>query len=84
MTGAWFSGPLLARIDMIIEVPAVDFESLSGGTPGEDSASVKARVDEMYAGGRVAAMSDGELDDLVRDADAARYARFVKISERRR
>ena len=43
------AGPLLDRIDMIIEVPAVDFESLSGGTPGEDSASVKARVDAARA-----------------------------------
>lgn len=39
------SGPLLDRIDMIIEVPAVDFESLSGRGQGEDSVEIKKRVD---------------------------------------
>ena len=39
------SGPLLDRIDMIIEVPAVDFESLSGRSAGESSEAVKQRVD---------------------------------------
>ena len=39
------SGPLLDRIDMIVEVPAVEFESLSSRTQGESSAEVKARVD---------------------------------------
>ena len=40
------SGPLLDRIDMIVEVPAVDFEALSGKAQGESSDAVKARVDQ--------------------------------------
>ncbi len=40
------SGPLLDRIDMIVEVPAVEFEALSSKAPGESSAAIKARVDE--------------------------------------
>ncbi len=39
------SGPLLDRIDMIVEVPAVDFEALSGRSQGESSAEIKQRVD---------------------------------------
>ena len=43
------SGPLLDRIDMIVEVPAVEFASLSSRAGGESSAEVKARVDEARA-----------------------------------
>lgn len=40
------SGPFLDRIDLIIEVPALLAESLSGKTDGESSATVRARVEE--------------------------------------
>ena len=39
------SGPLLDRIDMIVEVPAVEFEALSSRAPGESSGEIKVRVD---------------------------------------
>lgn len=39
------SGPLLDRIDMIIEVPALEFDELSSREKGEPSSSIKARVD---------------------------------------
>jgi magnesium chelatase family protein len=38
------SGPLLDRIDIHIEVPAVPFRELSGGTPGTDSAEMRRQV----------------------------------------
>ncbi|CAB1370329.1 YifB family Mg chelatase-like AAA ATPase [Denitratisoma oestradiolicum] len=38
------SGPLLDRIDLMIEVPALSDAELQGGTPGEASAPVAARV----------------------------------------
>ncbi len=38
------SGPLLDRIDMIIEVPALNFEELSSRTDAEPSAEIKKRV----------------------------------------
>jgi magnesium chelatase family protein len=38
------SGPLLDRIDIHIDVPAVNFKELRGGSMPEDSASVRARV----------------------------------------
>ena len=43
------SGPLLDRIDIIIEVPAVSFEELVERKEGEPSAAIKARVDAARA-----------------------------------
>ena len=39
------SGPLLDRIDIMVEVPALDYEALTGREKGESSADIKARVD---------------------------------------
>lgn len=39
------SGPLLDRIDIIIEVPALEFDELKAKPAGEPSAAIKARVD---------------------------------------
>jgi len=38
------SGPLLDRIDLIVEVPALDYEELKRKTPAESSAEIKKRV----------------------------------------
>ncbi len=38
------SGPLMDRIDIQIEVPAVPFQELSGGCRGEGSAAIRRRV----------------------------------------
>lgn len=40
------SGPLLDRVDIHIEVPPVDFESLSDDERGEKSADIKKRVNK--------------------------------------
>lgn len=42
---ARISGPLLDRIDMHLEVPALDFREMSGKHQGEDSGAIKFRVD---------------------------------------
>lgn len=39
------SGPLLDRIDLIVEVPALDYEELKRRSPSEPSARIKERVD---------------------------------------
>ena len=39
------SGPLLDRIDFVVEVPAVHFEELRSRAEAEPSAAIKARVD---------------------------------------
>jgi magnesium chelatase family protein len=38
------SGPLLDRIDLTLEVPAVGFPELSGEGTGESSAAIRARI----------------------------------------
>jgi magnesium chelatase family protein len=43
--GARISGPLLDRIDMHLEVPALDFQEMSGTSGGESSSAIKQRVD---------------------------------------
>lgn len=60
------SGPLLDRIDIAVETPRVPYEKLAGVTPGEDSASVRARVEAAravqaarFGGG--AASANGEM-----------------------
>ena len=40
------SGPLLDRIDIVVEVPSVEFEDLQKRAEAEPSASVKARVND--------------------------------------
>lgn len=39
------SGPLLDRIDIIVEVPALEYDELKRKTPAESSAEIKKRVD---------------------------------------
>jgi len=43
------SGPLLDRIDMHLEVPAVPYREMSAGTSGESSAVIKQRVEQARA-----------------------------------
>lgn len=43
------SGPLLDRIDLHVEVPAVQYEDLEKKETGESSAEIKARVDRARA-----------------------------------
>lgn len=38
------SGPLMDRIDIIVEVPALEYEELRRKTPAESSGAIKARV----------------------------------------
>ncbi len=43
------SGPLLDRIDLIVEVPALEFDELKARPDGERSADIKRRVDAARA-----------------------------------
>jgi magnesium chelatase family protein len=43
------SGPLLDRIDIHVEVPAVPYQELRGGAPSESSAEMRARVEAARA-----------------------------------
>jgi magnesium chelatase family protein len=48
------SGPLLDRIDIHVEVPAVPFKELRGNTAAESSAEIRARVSAPAACSRLA------------------------------
>jgi magnesium chelatase family protein len=43
------SGPFVDRIDLVIEVPALPAQALSGKAEGESSASVRERVEQAWA-----------------------------------
>lgn len=43
------SGPLLDRIDIIVEVPALEYEELKSRSSAEPSADIKRRVDAARA-----------------------------------
>lgn len=43
------SGPMLDRVDIIVEVPALEFDELKAKPGGESSAEIKARVDRARA-----------------------------------
>ncbi len=75
------SGPLLDRIDMQVEVPAIKAEQLLGEADGETSAAVAERVaqarrhQQQRQGMPNAAIDAGRIDALcVMDASAARFA----------
>jgi len=75
------SGPLLDRIDIQIEVPAVDYDDLSSGEKSESSAEIRERVNktrklqqERYADENVtsnAQLSAGQLEKYCPISDEA-------------
>ncbi|VDG99950.1 competence protein [Helicobacter pametensis] len=83
------SGPLLDRIDLIIEVPALSAAELTQAAPGEPSAAVRERVlaarerQQRRQGKSNAMLNVTELDDLAAvepEAKAALSAVLEKLS----
>jgi len=73
------SGPLLDRVDLMVEIPAVPFEALSGRAKAEPSAAIRQRVEaararqreRFGAAGCNAWMTPSELREICRlDADS--------------
>lgn len=64
---AKISGPLLDRIDIHVDVPAVRFQELTGDALGEDSATVRARV---------LCARERQLERFQADAESAAQATF--------
>ena len=84
------SGPLLDRIDIHIEVPPVEYGSLSSNEKSESSAEIKERVtkarniqEERYAGTGIScnATASSELlrNTMTRDAEKLMSAAFDKF-----
>jgi magnesium chelatase family protein len=70
---ARISGPLLDRIDIQVEVPAVRYKELADHTAGESSADIRARVDrargvqlERFAGRTIFCNAQMSARDLKR------------------
>ena len=73
---AKISGPLLDRIDIHVEVPALDYNELSRTEPAEPSAEIRSRV--IAARAFAAARTDGALtcNGLMTPADIRRFCRM--------
>ncbi len=68
------SGPLLDRIDLQVWVQPVDPDALVSGPPGEDSATVRTRVEAARARQRARFGADGPASNAALQGDAVRTA----------
>jgi magnesium chelatase family protein len=73
------SGPLLDRIDIIVEVPAVKFEELRSRSEAEPSLAVKARVDAARAIQHERFAGDGQMCNARMGPDEMR--KFCDLDE---
>jgi magnesium chelatase family protein len=73
------SGPLIDRIDLHIEVPAVAFRDLSGGSPGTSSAEMRAQV--MTARGRQVARFNGSPTRYNADMSHRQTRQFCPLDD---
>ena len=72
------SGPLLDRIDLIVEVPALEYDELRRKTPAESSAEIKKRVNAARAIQRKRFGDDGTMSNSRMDSKELR--RFCSLS----
>ena len=73
------SGPLLDRIDIVVEVPAVKFEELRSRSEAEPSLAVKARVDAARAIQHERFAGDGQMCNARMGPDEMR--KFCQMDE---
>ena len=73
------SGPLLDRIDIVVEVPAVHFEDLRSRAEAEPSAAIKERVNAARARQHQRFGNDGNLCNATMGPDEMRQ--FCALSE---
>ncbi len=74
------SGPLLDRIDIIVEVPALNFEELRSHTVPESSADIKRRVEAARAIQRER-FSDSARCRCNANMQSAELRRFAKLDD---
>ncbi len=76
------SGPMLDRIDIQIEVPAVSYEEISGkGRVGEPSATIRARVNDARAFARERMERAGDPPATNAAMTPAQLRRHCKLDE---
>jgi len=73
------SGPLLDRIDLHVEVPAVKFADLGRASPGESSAAIRARVVEARS--RQVARFTGRKINCNARMGSRELKQFVQLEE---
>ena len=73
------SGPLLDRIDIVVEVPAVHFEDLRARAEAEPSAKIKERVDKARKVQHQRFSGDGNMCNARMGPDEMR--RFCELDE---
>lgn len=66
------SGPLLDRIDLIVEIPAVPFEDLTRTSRAEPSAQIKARINEARRRQQTRLLGSGFQCNALMDAPTLR------------
>jgi len=74
------SGPLLDRIDLIVEIPAVPFEALSGRGAAEPSSAVRARVEQARGVQRSRFSRGSGCNALMSPAELRRFCRLEESS----
>ncbi len=76
------SGPMLDRIDIQVEVPAVSYDEIAGrGKVGETSATIRARVNEARAFARRRMEKAGDTPSTNAAMTAAQLRRHCKLDE---
>ena len=76
------SGPLLDRMDLIVEVPSLDYEELTERPAGEPSAAIRARVDAARAAQRERFGPDGpEQNARMGPKELAQYCQLSPTCE---
>ena len=76
------SGPLLDRIDLLVEVDGVKYEDLAGESKEESSAEVKKRVERARTIQRERLSEDGmSVNASMGERQIKKYCRLSKVCE---
>ena len=75
------SGPLLDRIDLVVQVPALEFDELKSRTPGESSSEIRKRVNAARAIQRTRYGSGAVCNAVIGSSDLRRYCALTPDCE---
>ena len=75
------SGPLMDRIDLIVYVPALEFDDLRNTAPAESSAEIKKRVNAARSAQRTRFGNAGMNNATIGSRELRKYCKLTKDSE---